>query len=242
MKIIQVQNQQAGGPIGLKVFTEAMQNGAQVFGLATGSSPISIYDAIIASDLDFSDKISVNLDEYKGLDKHHPQSYNVFMHQHLFDQKPFKQSYLPDGSNPDAKQVTTEYEQVLNANPIDLQILGLGQNGHIGFNEPGTSFDSLTHEVTLTESTIEANARFFDDISEVPKFAYSMGLASIMQAKQILLVAYGANKADAVRAMIEGPVTEAVPASILQKHPNVIVIVDEAASAELSAATVISKG
>ncbi|MBJ7688606.1 glucosamine-6-phosphate deaminase [Weissella confusa] len=233
MKILQVKDQQAGGRAGYEVFAEAVKNGAQVFGLATGSTPISIYDELKASDLDFSDKISINLDEYKGLPGTHEQSYRYFMNEHLFNAKPFKESYVPDGMA-DTETETKRYEGIIDANPIDLQILGLGQNGHIGFNEPGTPFDSLTHEVTLTESTIEANARFFENENEVPRYAYSMGIGSIMKAKQILLVAYGAAKADAVAAMIEGPVTEEMPASILQKHANVTVIIDEAAGAKLT--------
>ena len=233
MKILQVKDQQAGGRAGYDVFAEAVKNGAHVFGLATGSTPISIYDELKASDLDFSDKISINLDEYKGLPGTHEQSYRYFMNEHLFNAKPFKESYVPDGMA-DAETETKRYEGIIDANPIDLQILGLGQNGHIGFNEPDTPFDSLTHEVTLTESTIEANARFFEHEDEVPRYAYSMGIGSIMKAKEILLVAYGAAKADAVAAMIEGPVTEDMPASILQKHANVTVIIDEAAGAKLT--------
>lgn len=233
MKILQVKDQQAGGRAGYDVFAEAVKNGAHVFGLATGSTPISIYDELKASDLDFSDKISINLDEYKGLPGTHEQSYRYFMNEHLFNAKPLKESYVPDGMA-DAETETKRYEGIIDANPIDLQILGLGQNGHIGFNEPGTPFDSLTHEVTLTESTIEANARFFEHEDEVPRYAYSMGIGSIMKAKEILLVAYGAAKADAVAAMIEGPVTEDMPASILQKHANVTVIIDEAAGAKLT--------
>ena len=233
MKIIKVKDQIEGGKAGFEVFANAMKHGAQVFGLATGSTPISVYDELTASDLDFSDKISVNLDEYKGLGGDHPQSYRYFMNQHMFNKKPFKMSYVPDGLADEATE-PAHYEQIIDDNPIDLQLLGLGQNGHIGFNEPGTPFDEGTHQVALTESTIKANARFFDDESEVPHYAYSMGIASIMKAKEILIIAYGEAKADAVAAMIEGPVTEAMPASILQKHANVTVIVDEAAASKLT--------
>ncbi|AVH74788.1 glucosamine-6-phosphate deaminase [Weissella koreensis] len=234
MKIIKVQDQVEGGQVGARVFQDALQTNAKVFGLATGSTPISIYDAITKSDMDFSDKISINLDEYKGLSGDHEQSYRYFMQQHLFNEKPFKESYVPDGLNPDGIAESERYDAILDQFPRDLQILGLGQNGHIGFNEPGTSFESTTHEVDLTASTIEANARFFDDQNDVPRQAYSMGIKSIMSAKQILMVAYGANKAQAVQAMIEGPVTENVPASILQKHDNVVVILDEAAASNLN--------
>jgi glucosamine-6-phosphate deaminase len=231
MQIYQVSDQQAGGQVGFNVFEEALNHGANVFGLATGSTPISVYDALTASDLDFSDKVSVNLDEYVGLDGSHDQSYRYFMNEHLFNKKPFKESYVPNGLGGDEEPA--RYEAIVTAHPVDLQILGLGQNGHIGFNEPGTPFDSETHKVTLTESTIEANARFFADKNDVPRYAISMGIGTIMRAKEILLIAYGENKADAVAAMIEGPVTTDMPASILQTHPNVIVVVDEAAASKL---------
>ncbi|MFL1695295.1 glucosamine-6-phosphate deaminase [Weissella kandleri] len=233
MKIIKVKDQVEGGKVGAQVFADALSNGAQVFGLATGSSPISIYDTITASEMDFSNKVSVNLDEYKGIAGTHEQSYRYFMNKHFFSKKPFKESFVPDGLNPDGDAEAARYDTILEKYPRDLQILGLGRNGHIGFNEPGTSFESTTHEVDLTESTIEANARFFTNKEEVPKQAYSMGIKSIMEAKQILVVAYGENKAEAIKAMIEGPVSEDVPASVLQKHDNVIVILDEAAASKL---------
>lgn len=233
MQIIEVKDQAQGGQVGFGIFKDALENGAQVFGLATGSTPISIYDAITASDLDFSDKVSINLDEYVGLSGDNDQSYRFFMNQHLFNKKPFRESYVPNGLAEDAAVEVKRYEDIIDNQPIDLQLLGLGANGHIGFNEPGTPFDELTHEVGLTESTIEANARFFDDINDVPRDAYSMGIGSIMKGKKILLVAYGEAKADAVAAMIEGPMTEDMPASALQAHKDVTVIVDAASSAKL---------
>ena len=154
------------------------------------------------------------------------------MNQHLFSKKPFKESFVPDGMN-EADAEIKRYEKIIEEHPVDFQILGLGRNGHIGFNEPGTAFDSRTHKVALTESTIASNARFFDNEDDVPKFAYSMGIGTIMDAKAILLEAYGENKADAVQKMIEGPVTEDLPASILQQHPNVTIILDEAAASKL---------
>lgn len=234
MKIIQVRDKNEGGQVGYQLVAETLKKGTETFGLATGSTPISIYDALVASNLDFSAATSINLDEYKGLAADHPQSYHYFMAQHLFNEKPFKESFVPDGANSDAATEVARYEKIVDAHPVDLQILGLGKNGHIGFNEPGTPFDSLTHEVALTESTITANARFFDSATAVPRFAYSMGIASIMKAKQILLVAYGAAKAEAVQAMIEGPVSEMLPASILQRHLHVTIILDEAAASRLT--------
>lgn len=234
MNIIVVDNLAQAGQAGKDVFAKELNNGAKVFGLATGSTPISTYDAIGNSDLDFSNCISINLDEYVGLKSTDSQSYHYFMQKHLFDKKPFKKSYVPDGSNLDAAKATEDYEKIINQNPIDLQILGIGRNGHIGFNEPGTPFDSLTHEINLTESTIEANARFFENINDVPRKAYSMGIASIMGAKHILLEAFGTQKAEIIKAALEGPVTEDVPASVLQKHPNVTVILDRDSAAQLN--------
>ncbi|WP_204120102.1 glucosamine-6-phosphate deaminase [Levilactobacillus wangkuiensis] len=233
MKVQIVSDKQAGGQAGFRVFEDALQNGAKVLGLATGSTPVTIYEQLAASDLDFSQLTSVNLDEYVGLNADHPQSYHYFMQEHLFNAKPFAHSYVPDGSDLDAAKATSEYDQIIAENPIDLQLLGLGKNGHIGFNEPGTDPDSTTHKVTLTDSTIDANARFFDNADEVPRYAYSMGIGSILKAKQILIVAYGEGKAAAVAAMIQGPVTPDVPASYLQTHPNVTVILDEAAASQL---------
>ncbi len=233
MKIIVEKNAQLGGQVGAKVFKDALAQGATVFGRATGSTPMTTYDALVNSDVDFSQAISINLDEYVGLTPDNDQSYRYFMQKHLFDQKPFKHSYVPDGTNPDATKVINDYNHLIETHPIDLQILGIGHNGHIGFNEPGTPFDSLTHEVNLTPSTIEANARFFERKEDVPQKAYSMGIASIMGAKHILLEAYGTEKAHIIKEALQGPVTEDVPASVLQNHPNVTVILDEAAASEL---------
>ena len=233
MKVIIVKDQNAGGKEAFKLYENEMQNGAKVFGLATGSTPITTYEELVASDLDFSDCISVNLDEYVGLTPDNDQSYHYFMNEHLFKYKKFKHSYVPDGTNMDAAAETARYDKIIEENPIDLQLLGLGRNGHIGFNEPGTPFDSTTHKIKLTQSTIDANSRFFEREEDVPKEAYSMGIGSIMTAKHILLEAYGDKKAEAIQKMIQGPVTTDVPASVLQNHPNVTVIIDEAAAALL---------
>ncbi|PWF99629.1 glucosamine-6-phosphate deaminase [Levilactobacillus bambusae] len=233
MNIVVVKDNVEGGQKGYEIFKQAVDNGAKVFGLATGSTPITTYDQITASDLDFSDKTSINLDEYVGLGPDAPQSYHYFMNEHFFSKKPFAQSYVPDGLNLDAMNETERYDKIIADNPIDLQILGLGRNGHIGFNEPGTDPESTTHKVKLTESTIEANARFFDNEEDVPRYAYSMGIASIMKSKHILLEAYGAEKADAIQRMVQGPITTDVPASFLQNHPDVTIIVDEAAASKL---------
>lgn len=234
MKIIKVTDQQAGGKAGFEIFKEALANGATTFGLATGSTPVTTYAEIVASDLDFSNATSINLDEYVGLAADHDQSYHYFMNEHLFSKKPFAQSFLPDGLATDLDAFVKEYHEIIESHPIDLQILGIGQNGHIGFNEPGTSFTANTHVVDLTDSTIEANSRFFASRDEVPAQAISMGIAEILQSKQIIVEAFGKNKAEAIKKMIEGPITEDVPASVLQKHNNVIVIVDEEAASLLA--------
>jgi len=234
MKVIVVKDQAAGGVEGYKVFKNALDNGAKVFGLATGSTPVTTYQEIVKSDLDFSNCTSVNLDEYVGIAPDNDQSYKYFMQSHLFDQKPFKESFLPNGLAANPAEEVKRYDKVIDEHPIDLQILGIGRNGHIGFNEPGTSRDVTTHVVDLTESTIEANARFFASENDVPKQAFSMGLASIMKSKHLILEAFGENKADAIKGMIEGPDTVDCPASILQNHANVTVIIDEAAASKLS--------
>ncbi|WP_270345875.1 glucosamine-6-phosphate deaminase [Lactococcus petauri] len=234
MKVITVKNQLEGAKIGFDLLKEAMDNGAKTLGLATGSTPVEFYNQIVKSNLDFSDMTSVNLDEYVGLDGSDEQSYRYFMSKHLFNEKPFKENFLPNGKAADLEAETKAYDQIIAEHPIDFQILGIGQNGHIGFNEPGTSFEETTHVVDLQESTIKANARFFEDEEDVPRQAISMGIASIMAAKSIVLMAYGESKAEAIKGMVEGEITEDMPASILQKHADVVVIADEAAAALLS--------
>lgn len=232
IRIEVVKNKEEGGKVAYELIKEAVEEGAEVFGLATGSTPETLYKELRESDLDFSDKIAVNLDEYIGVEGDHPQSYEHFMQEKLFDAKPFKETHIPDGLAPEEIEVA-RYNEVLEKNPIDVQILGIGTNAHIGFNEPGTPFDTETHKIKLTEDTIQANKRYFESEDEVPEYAYSMGIASIMAAKKIILMAYGKNKADAVEKTVNGPVTEDVPASILQKHPDVVIIVDEEAAGNL---------
>ena len=233
MNVIVVKNAQEGGKEGYQIFRQVKDRGGKVFGLATGSTPLTTYQELCNSDIDFSDCTSVNLDEYVGLGPNNDQSYAYFMKQNLFNQKPFAKSYIPNRLAQDIAEEVAHYDQIIADHPVDLQILGIGRNGHIGFNEPGTPFDSTTHEVHLTPPTIEANSRFFDNPDEVPRYALSMGMASIMKAKHILLEAYGDAKADAIAKTIEGPVTEEVPASILQKHSDATLIIDEAAASKL---------
>ena len=211
-----------------------------VLGLATGSTPIGTYDQLVEwynkGDLDFSEVTTVNLDEYKGLPRTNDQSYYYFMHQHLFDRVNIdpERTNVPHGMDPDAEKECGRYEELIRSlGGVDLQLLGLGHNGHIGFNEPGEAFEKETHCVDLTESTIEANKRFFASADDVPKQAYTMGIKTIMQAKKILIVVNGENKADIVERAFFGPVTPEVPASILQLHNDVTLVGDEAALAKI---------
>ena len=212
-----------------------------VLGLATGSTPIGTYAQLVEwykkGDLDFSGITTVNLDEYKGLTKDNDQSYYYFMNHNLFSKVNVnpERTFLPDGTEPDSDKACADYNKIIaDVGGIDLQLLGLGHNGHIGFNEPGTPFDSQTHKVKLTPATINANARFFTSSKDVPTEAYTMGIGSILQAKHIILLAFGEQKADAINKMVNGKVTTAVPASALQQHPNVTVILDKQAASKLA--------
>lgn len=234
MKLIMVENQLAGGKVAFDLIKDKIAQGAKVLGLATGSSPVALYQEMVASSLDFSQITTVNLDEYVGLSADNEQSYHYFMSEHLFGHKVFKQHFLPNGRAEDLSAEVARYNEILATYPIDVQVLGIGQNGHIGFNEPGTPFDSQTHVVDLAESTIQANARFFDSMEEVPKQAISMGITSIMSARTLILMAYGVEKAAAIKGMVEGSVTSDLPASVLQGHDDVFVILDQAAASQLS--------
>lgn len=207
-----------------------------VLGLATGSTPIGTYQQLVKrhqkGDLDFSEVTSVNLDEYKGLPRQNDQSYYYFMQDNLFGHVNInpERTFLPDGMEADSAKACADYDRIIaEAGGIDLQLLGLGHNGHIGFNEPGEVFEKGTHCVDLTEQTIEANKRFFKSADEVPKQAYTMGIQTIMMAKKVLVVVSGKEKAQIVKEAFLGPVTPAVQASILQLHPDVTVIADEEA-------------
>lgn len=204
-----------------------------VLGLATGTSPLKVYANMAKANkegkVSFKDVTTFNLDEYVGLDGTHNQSYRYFMNENLFnfiDVDKTRTNVLKGVG--DYVTFMNNYDNMIaNAGGIDIQILGIGSDGHIAFNEPGTSFDSLTHETELTEQTIKDNSRLFNDISEVPTRAVTMGLKSIMNAKKIVLIATGKNKAKAVYGLVKGPITEDMPCSILQKHPDVTVYVDE---------------
>lgn len=207
-----------------------------VLGLATGSSPVGTYRQLIEwykkGDLDFAAVRTVNLDEYKGLPRTDPHSYYAFMRENLFNSVNIQSenTHIPNGMEQDSDKACRDYNNILQQlGGVDMQLLGLGHNGHIGFNEPGEAFEKDTHDVRLTESTIQANARFFDAPDAVPTHAYTMGIRSIMQARRIVVVVSGVDKAAIVRQAFFGPVTPEVPASILQMHNHVTLVADRAA-------------
>lgn len=211
-----------------------------VLGLATGSTPLLMYQKLVQVHeqigLDFSEAISFNLDEYLGLEPENPQSYHYFMHEHFFDKINIKPEniYIPNGNPDNLVKECKHYDKLIaNKGGMDLQILGIGQNAHIGFNEPDIKFEATTHKVKLDEETIEANARFFTTPKDVPRYAISMGIKTIMLAKKVILLANGKNKAEAIYKAIYGGVRPDAPASILQLHQDVIVIVDKEAAALL---------
>lgn len=212
-----------------------------VLGLATGSTPIGTYKELVAKyelgDLDFSEVTTVNLDEYKGITKENDQSYYYFMNDNLFSHVNInkERTFLPDGTEPDSDKACNAYNEIIHSvGGQDLQLLGLGHNGHIGFNEPAADFPLETHCVDLTESTIKANQRFFASYDDVPKQAYTMGIKTIMQAKKVLVVVSGEDKADIVQKAFFGPVTPEVPASVLQLHPDCTVVADAAALSKVN--------
>lgn len=207
-----------------------------VLGLATGSTPVELYETLVdfhRQGLSFASATTVNLDEYIGLPPSHPQSYHRFMMEHLFSRidVPMSQTHIPNGMASDVEQECARYDRILDEHPIDLQILGIGHNGHIGFNEPDISLKTRTHVITLTEDTVQANARFFGQGARIPTRAITMGIQSILRARTIILMAFGKDKAEAIRRSLSGQVSTDVPASLLQTHPNVTFVLDrEAAS------------
>jgi len=240
MEIRIFDNKEALSKVASEYFIDVINNNeSPVLGLATGSSPVGMYKELIKAynekKVDFSNVTSFNLDEYVGIDSNHSQSYNTFMRENLFDHVNINlnNTFIPSGVN-NLEEVCNAYNEKLSNNIIDIQILGIGSNGHIAFNEPGTPFNSTTHCVDLQEKTISDNARFFnDDVNLVPKQAITMGLSNIMNAKKIILIATGENKAEAVKHLISGEVNENMPASILQNHNDVVILVDRDAMKEI---------
>lgn len=212
-----------------------------VLGLATGSTPIGTYAELVEAykrgDIDFSQVTTVNLDEYRGITRDNDQSYYYFMNDNFFSKVniDMANTHIPDGMEPDADKACADYNRIMEeVGGVDIQLLGLGHNGHIGFNEPDTHFPPVTHLVDLSESTINANKRFFASADEVPKQAYTMGIQNIMQAKKVLILVSGADKAKILKESFFGPITPQVQASILQLHNDCILVADEAALSELA--------
>lgn len=229
--------QQVGRAAATLIAAQLLRKPDSVLGLATGSTPLPTYRALIDmyrfGMLDFSKAVSFNLDEYLGLDPLHPCSYHRFMQENLFSQINIRPDHvhIPDGSAADPAAAANAYDQaVAAAGGIDLQLLGIGRNGHIGFNEPGDALIYDCHRVELTASTIEANKRFFDSEADVPRAAVTLGIGTIMHARQVLLIATGEDKADAVRRAVLGEVSPRCPASILRTHPDALILLDEAAA------------
>ena len=240
MKVIIVENYEEMSVKAAEILTDIVKkNPKAVLGLATGSSPIGTYQNMAKDHREngtsYKEVVSVNRDEYVGLTADHDQSYAYFMYENLFKNIDIdlKNTNLPSGSASDLQAECDRYNALLANYQQDVQVLGLGSNGHIGFNEPNTPFDSVTHLVDLTENTIKDNSRLFNSIDEVPRQALSMGIKNIMQAKSILMVVSGKNKAEAVRGMVKGEITTQLPASVLQLHPFVTIICDKDAASLL---------
>lgn len=238
MEILVVKDYQALSEKAALIVTEEIkQHNMPVLGLATGSTPEGMYARLVEmfnnNLLDFSSVVTFNLDEYAGLSPDHPQSYHYFMHRHLFDHVNImvENTHIPHCGDQNISEFCREYDRAISAaGGIGLQILGIGGNGHIGFNEPGRFLSVYTHLVELTEETIKANSRFFDSPREVPRQAITMGMGSIMHASKILLLASGNNKASAIQKTVSGIITTDLPASMLQLHHNVTVLVDQDAA------------
>ena len=229
--------QQVGQAAATIIAAQLLRKPDSILGLATGSSPLPTYETLIAMHqsgvLDFSQAISFNLDEYVGIDPDHVCSYHRFMQDNLFRHVNIKPEnvHIPDGNATDLHAAARAYDTaILEAGGIDLQLLGIGRNGHIGFNEPGDQFVYGCHEVQLSQSTIEANKRFFDSADDVPRSAVSLGIGTIMQARQVLLIATGVDKAEAVRRALQEDVSPLWQASILRTHPDVVFLLDAAAA------------
>ena len=238
MKLIVVNNYEELSKVAAKEFSKVIKEKENaVLGLATGGTPVGMYKELIKmyekKELNFSKITTVNLDEYIGLNPEHNQSYRYFMNNNLFNHINIDKSntFVPNGLAEDLEAQCKEYDQkIVELGGIDIQLLGVGNNGHIAFNEPNSELSSGTHIISLTDNTIEANARFFDNIYDVPRKAITMGVGGIMKAKKIILIASGESKAEAIKGIFSGKITTANPATMLQMHRDVTVIVDEAAA------------
>lgn len=233
MKIVINEKQEINNLVSNEIIRLVKSNPQAVLGLATGGTPLGIYEELIKdhqeNKTDYSNIITFNLDEYYDLDPSHPESYHSYMDKNLFSgiNINLENTHFPDMNNPES------YTNLIEQHKIDFQILGVGSNGHIGFNEPGTSFESITHYVTLAESTRKDNARFFNSLDEVPAKAVTMGLKDIIRSKRIVLIAFGANKAQAIKQLVDGTESETWPVTILQRHPYVTLYLDKEAASLL---------
>lgn len=237
MKIIKVADYEEMSDRAAEIIINRILYNPQItLGLATGSTPLGVYKRMIddhrKNGTSYKGVHTINLDEYIGLDKDDPNSYYYFMKENLFDHIdiPLSQCHIPNGTAQDLKEECERFEQLIQSvGGIDFQLLGIGPNGHIGFNEPGTPFQSRTHIVPLTEETRQANSRFFNSIDEVPKMAITMGIETILQSKEIMLLASGKSKAEAMKNLIHGEIHKSIPGSALKRHKNVTIIADEEA-------------
>ena len=241
MKVVILKNAELVATYAASIFAQQLLKKPQsVLGLATGSSPLALYQNLInankAGDISFKETTTFNLDEYLGLVGEHPQSYRYFMNEKLFKSIDIQldNTHVPNGASNKPLTAGDDYEALINsAGGIDIQLLGIGRNGHVGFNEPSSCLASRTRVKTLTKATIDDNARFFSDDEYQPHLSITMGIGTIMEARSVVLIANGDSKADAIQAMVEGPVTASCPASALQMHPSTTLVIDEAAASKL---------
>ncbi|WP_252502330.1 glucosamine-6-phosphate deaminase [Sporosarcina sp. Marseille-Q4943] len=227
VNLIQVESPEKGAERFFKLIKEELEHDRlHVLGLATGSTMIPVYKRLTESELDFSDVTTFNLDEYVGLPASSPNSYAYFMKEHLFNKKTFKETNIPDGMAEDLEEECRRYEQALQDAKLDIQLLGVGENGHIAFNEPGTPKDSVTHVAKLTESTLGVNSQYFENDEKIPNTALTMGVASIMSAKKLVLLAFGEKKRPAITKVLEGKIDPDWTITYLLEHEDVTIITD----------------
>lgn len=227
VKLIQVESPEKGAERFYQLIKEELEhNRLHVLGLATGSTMIPVYKKLTESELDFSDVTTFNLDEYVGLPASSPNSYAYFMNDHLFNKKTFKETNIPDGTAEDLEEESKRYEQALQDAKLDIQLLGVGENGHIAFNEPGTPKESVTHVATLTDSTLGVNSQYFENDEKIPNTALTMGIASIMSAKKLVLLAFGEKKRPAITKVLEGKIDPDWTITYLLEHDDVTIITD----------------
>jgi len=227
LKVINVASREEGAETLFQIIKNELDNNRlHVLGLATGDTMIPIYKRWVDSTLNFDNVIGFNLDEYVGIGADNPNSYAYFMNEHLYHKKNFKEKYIMDGLAADLDAECASYEALLEKNPLDLQLLGVGENGHIAFNEPGTSADSTTHVANLTDSTLSVNGRFFGNDEDIPDTAFTMGILTIMRSEKLVLVAFGEKKREAIGKLLEGEITPDWPITKLLDHDDLIVITD----------------